>query len=319
MYHFVTSMQFTARTHRDVYPAIDPTQPALSQKGKVVIITGASQGLGALGFVPSFAAAGAKAIVLVARTASKLQLVADTVAKSHPGVETLVVPTDVSDPESVASLFEKVREKYGHADVLVNNAAVHQAIAPIQDVDQQRWWNEMVGPCQPPTTVKESYTDPSPQTLNIRGTFLVTQHFLRLLPSPDTPAKIITLTTGSAYLVFPSLSAYGISKLAVLELMAYLAIERPNVLAAALHPGIVLTEMTGEDFKKFADDTPELVGGVGVWLAGWEGADRSFLSGRFVDANWDVEDLVARRDEILEKELLKMTLNAKLGPAQFQQ
>lgn len=70
--HFVKTMQFTAKTHRDAYPAIDPSQAVLSQKGKVVIITGASQGLGARGFVPSFAAAGPKAIVLVARRADKL-------------------------------------------------------------------------------------------------------------------------------------------------------------------------------------------------------------------------------------------------------
>lgn len=156
------------------------------------------------------------------------------------------------------------------------------------------------------------------QSLNIRGTFLATQQFLQLLPSPDTPAKIITMTTGAAYQVFPALSAYGISKLAVLELMAYVAAENPNVVATALHPGIVDTEMTKDYFKRFALDTPELVGGVGVWLAGWEGPDRSFLSGRFVAANWDVEDLVGRKEEIVEKELLKMDLNARLGAEQFE-
>jgi NAD(P)-dependent dehydrogenase (short-subunit alcohol dehydrogenase family) len=140
--HFVTNMQFTAQTHRDVYTAIDPTK--ISQKGKVVIITGASQGLGAQAFAPSFAAAGPKAIVLVARNADKLQEVADTLAKSHPDVETLVVPTDIGDPASVAALFDKVKEKYGHADVLVNNAAVFEADQPVKDVDQQLWWDEMV-------------------------------------------------------------------------------------------------------------------------------------------------------------------------------
>jgi hypothetical protein len=45
--HFVKSQQFVRTTHRDVYPAIEPTQASLSQKGKVVIVTGASQGLGA--------------------------------------------------------------------------------------------------------------------------------------------------------------------------------------------------------------------------------------------------------------------------------
>jgi hypothetical protein len=45
--HFVKAQQFVGRTHRDVYSAIDPSQASLSQKGKVVVITGASQGLGA--------------------------------------------------------------------------------------------------------------------------------------------------------------------------------------------------------------------------------------------------------------------------------
>jgi hypothetical protein len=69
---------------------------------------------------------------------------------------------------------------------------------------------------------------------------------------------------------------------------------------------------------RFALDIPELVSGIGLWLAGWEGPDRSFLSGRFVASNWDVEDSVGRKDEILEKNLVKMDLNAKLGAEQFQ-
>ena len=94
--------------------------------------------------MPSFAATGAKAIVLVARNEEKLNAVAESVAKSHPDVETLVVPTDFADPRSVAALFETVTKKYGHADVLINNAAMFQAIAPITDVDPALWWEEVV-------------------------------------------------------------------------------------------------------------------------------------------------------------------------------
>jgi hypothetical protein len=43
---FVTSSQFTKTTYRDEYPSVNPTSPALTQTGKVVIVTGASQGLG---------------------------------------------------------------------------------------------------------------------------------------------------------------------------------------------------------------------------------------------------------------------------------
>jgi len=295
--HFVKHQQFTPTVYREVYPAIEPTQASLSQKGKVVIVTGASQGLGARGFVPSFAAAGAKAIVLVARSADKLNEVASSLSRSHPNVKTLVVPTDITDPASVKALFEKVKEKYGHADLLINSAGLFKAIAPVKNVDQNMWWDEL--------------------TLNIRGTFLMTQSFLATLPSPETPAKIITLTSAPAYEIFPNFSAYGISKLAVFELMTYIAVENPNVVAVAVHPGIVQTDMTLPMFEPFAHDTVELVGGLAVWLASWE-ESRHFLSGRYVSANWSVEDIVARRDEILEKELLKMNLTARLGAAQFE-
>lgn len=44
---FLTSTQFTKHVSREVYPSVDPTSPELSMAGKVVIITGASRGLGA--------------------------------------------------------------------------------------------------------------------------------------------------------------------------------------------------------------------------------------------------------------------------------
>jgi NADP-dependent 3-hydroxy acid dehydrogenase YdfG len=163
--HFLKAQQFVPTTHRDVYTAIEPQQSSLSQKGKVVIVTGASQGLGARvstsrlffvissimlnlryiqAFVPSFASAGARAIVLVARSVDKLKVVASSVAEAFPEVETLSVPTDITDTASVAALFAVVKEKYGHADVLINNAGVFKAISPVKDVDQQMWWEEMV-------------------------------------------------------------------------------------------------------------------------------------------------------------------------------
>lgn len=160
---FVKAQQFTARTYRDVYPAIDPTNSTLSQAGKVIIITGASQGLGAKvrrntfcrlycaagltfmqGFVQAFAATGPKALVLVARNAKKLEEVAASVNEKFPNVETLTVSTDVSDPASVVALFDKVKSKYGHADVLVNNAAVFNSLASVKDDDHKVWWGDMV-------------------------------------------------------------------------------------------------------------------------------------------------------------------------------
>lgn len=46
--YYVTSQAFTKTTYRDVYPSIDPTAASNSQAGKVVVITGASKGIGRL-------------------------------------------------------------------------------------------------------------------------------------------------------------------------------------------------------------------------------------------------------------------------------
>lgn len=144
----------------------------------------------------------------------------------------------------------------------------------------------------------------------------MTQSFLKALPE-SAPARIVTLTTAAAYSVFPGLSSYGLSKLVVFELMDYVRAENPNVVAVAVHPGMVPTDMMKESFVPFAHDTPLLVSGLGTWLAAWEGPDRSFLSGRYVSANWDVEELVRRKDEIVEQNLLKMELTGKFGSEQF--
>jgi hypothetical protein len=97
--------------------------------------------------------------VLVARSAGKLQEVAASTSKSHPNVETLFVPTDIADPGSVKLLFDKVKEKYGHADVLVNNAGIFKAIAPVSVVDQQMWWEEMVSVAGPACSPQLTYGD----------------------------------------------------------------------------------------------------------------------------------------------------------------
>jgi NAD(P)-dependent dehydrogenase (short-subunit alcohol dehydrogenase family) len=73
-------------------------------------------------------------------------VVAGSLAEAYPEVETLPVPTDITDPASVAALFAMVKDKYGHADVLINNAGMFKAISPVKEVDQQMWWAEMVSP-----------------------------------------------------------------------------------------------------------------------------------------------------------------------------
>ncbi len=150
--HFVKVAQFTRVNHRDVYPAVDPSSTALSksQAGKVIVITGASKGIGRKGFAASFAKAGAKALVLIARSASSLAETAADIKAINPEVETLMIPTDISDEASVNAAFGKIKKEYGSADVLISNAAVIAPFQKLGDVDMGSWWSCFVSPLSRP-------------------------------------------------------------------------------------------------------------------------------------------------------------------------
>lgn len=123
------------------------------------------------------------------------------------------------------------------------------------------------------------------------------------------------MTTGIAVGVAPGMSSYALSKLVALQIQAFVAAENPNVTAVSLNPGVVLTDMTMDSFKRFALDTPELVGGTAVWLATEQA---SFLTGKYVCANWSMDDLSARKDEITSEGKLSIALVGKFGQEQFQ-
>ncbi|MFO8236206.1 MAG: SDR family oxidoreductase [Bacteroidales bacterium] len=89
-------------------------------KDKVIIITGASSGIGRA-CVYRFAQQGAK-VVFGARNKEKLDTIEKDLKEKHNDV--LAVPTDVSEPDSCKNLIHKTIEKYGKIDILINNAGV---------------------------------------------------------------------------------------------------------------------------------------------------------------------------------------------------
>ncbi|OIW33937.1 NAD(P)-binding protein [Coniochaeta ligniaria NRRL 30616] len=294
---WVTSLQFTPKTYQTNYPAIDPTNPQNSLAGKVVIINGASRGIGAMGITPAVTKAGPKGVVLVASGPEKLSAVEKEVHKISPHVKTLAVPTDIRNPESVADLFRKVKETFGHADILINNAGVFKGKPVIHENDVEEWWDNF--------------------EVNTKGAFLVMKQFISLLPSPDYPAVIANLVTSVTYKTLPFMSGYILSKLASQQLTANIAAGYPNITAINVHPGLYDTDILNEAFRRFNLDDPSLIGGTLVWL----GADperSKFLSGRTIVANWDVDGLVARKEEIVSKDLLVLDWKGTFGKEQFE-
>lgn len=290
--YYITGFQFTKTTHQDVYPAIDPSQPKLSLAGKVAVITGASRGLGGEGFLPAFLKAGIKGVVLLATNAEKLAAREKEVKEIAPQVQTLAIAVDNSDAPGVEAAFAKIKETFGHADILINAAGLVSGDGTaLHETDVDAWWRNF--------------------EVNAKGPYLLIRSFLRLLPSPSTPATIVNVSSWQAFEVVPPMGGYFMSKWAADVLAQYVGAEYANVTAVAVHPGLVKTDMLREPFRSlFSLDTPGLVGSTAVWLCH---EDAKFLSGRWIAANWDVEELVGRKEEIVKGNLLKPTLSGEFG------
>jgi len=112
----------------------------MEAKGKIVIVTGASSGIGEA-TAREFAKEGAK-VVLAARRVDRLEALAKEIAAMGTGSESLVVQADLSKLEDIQSLVTKTLEKYGRIDVLVNNAGFGRLdwlenLDPVKDIQSQ--------------------------------------------------------------------------------------------------------------------------------------------------------------------------------------
>jgi len=109
--------------------------------GKTVLITGASAGIGAATAV-LFAKGGAN-LILLARRAEALKVVADAAAKAHKesgvaaGGKIVSVLLDVSDKAQIAALWDKVPADLRNVDILVNNAGFVKGLERVGDIDEK--------------------------------------------------------------------------------------------------------------------------------------------------------------------------------------
>ncbi|RAK94843.1 SDR family NAD(P)-dependent oxidoreductase [Aspergillus ibericus CBS 121593] len=276
---YVRASSITEKYYRDVYPAINPSKPEFSQTGKVTIITGAGKGIGR-GIARTHATAGVKALVLITKSIESGEETQALIQAEFPSLEVLALPTDITDEMAVNRTFNTIKHRFGTADTLINNAASLTS-ARIEESDPTKWWNNF--------------------ETNVRGTYLVTAAFLRLVAA-DTQPTIINIIS-SISLTTPGLSSYLMSKLSVAKFTEFIAAENPSVRAYSLSPGMVVTGLTVEAFKPYSRDTPELTGAVTVYLA----AKRpEYLNGRHLSVNWDLEELEGRKEEIALSDLLRV-------------
>ena len=151
----------------------------------------------------------------------------------------------------------------------------------------------------------------SSYNINMIGNWNLLKSVLNARTDKTKQCIIINVSTLAAYRPFPSQAVYGLSKAAFTMLMTEFSREyvESEVRFVSYHPGAVFTEMASEHFDKSileAWEDVKLPGQFAVWLASPE-AD--FLNGRFVWAEWDVDELLELRDKIKDDEyFLKISL-----------
>jgi NAD(P)-dependent dehydrogenase (short-subunit alcohol dehydrogenase family) len=261
--------------------------------GKHVFLTGASRGIGK-SMAIAYAKAGASIIGISARSDMEdvKKEIEDEAASVGHDVKVVTVSMDVLDPESVQRAVEQITPEFqGRLDILISNAGFMEPWVNIVDADLNEWWRSW--------------------DINIRGQFLLWQALLPLILADDSSLKTIVNTSSiGAHLCMPGASAYQTTKFALLRLTDFLNVEygEKGLVAYCMHPGAVPTELAWKmpDFVKVnLIDTPELMADTVVYLTQKK---REWLRGRYVSCNWDMPELLAMQDEIVEKDKLKMRM-----------
>jgi NAD(P)-dependent dehydrogenase (short-subunit alcohol dehydrogenase family) len=210
---------------------------------KVALVTGAGTGIGrasALALMRdgwSVALAGRRKDGLDATAAEGQAL-----AQAH-GMRSLVVPTDVGDPEAVKALFAKTQDAFGRLDLLFNNAGSGAPAIPLEDLTFQQW-----------QTVVDA---------NLTGVFLCTQEAFKLMKA-QTPrgGRIINNGSISAHAPRPNSAPYSATKHGVTGLTKVTSLDgrKYDIACGQLDIGNAATEMTA----RMAKGVPQPNGTVAV-------------------------------------------------------
>ena len=189
-----------------------------------IILTGASSGIG-LSLARQLAGEGAR-LALAARNVPALESAA--AACRALGGQALVIPTDVSDQDSVRALFASTKERFGRLDVLFNNAGRGAPPVPLEDLTYEQW---------------KSVVD-----VNLTGAFLCTQEAFRLMKSQDPRGgRIINNGSVSAHVPRPNSAPYTATKHAMTGLTRSTSLDgrKYDIACGQIDIGNAATEMTG--------------------------------------------------------------------------
>ena len=191
-----------------------------SLKNKVLLITGASRGIGQAAAI-RLAQAGAD-LAITSRKLPDLEKVAEEIKKT--GRKCLPVPAHVGKMDEIDNLVKRVLEEFGRIDILVNNAATNPTMAQAIDIDERAWDSIM--------------------NLNLKGLFFLSQAVAKVMREKGG-GKIINVSSVSG--ITPDiLPIYSISKAGVIMATKVMAQQwaQFNIRVNAIAPGLTKTRFS---------------------------------------------------------------------------
>ena len=194
-------------------------------EGKVILVTGASQGIGKACAL-KLARNGAK-VVIAARSRDKLDAVV-----SEAGADMSAVACDASDPAAVDALFEEIASRHGRLDVLFNNAGGNTPSTDFGDLTFENWRKVLA--------------------VNIDGAFLMARGAYRMMRDQDPKGgRIINNGSISAHAPRPGSAPYTASKHAVSGLTKTISLDgrKHDIACCQIDIGNALTDMAARMAK----------------------------------------------------------------------
>jgi len=270
-----------------------------SLEGRNAIITGANQGLG-LAIARAYVMAGAS-VLLCARDAQMLERARDEVtALAAPGQKVIPQVADVSKQADVENLATNALRAFPQLHILVNNAGVYGPKGLIEDVDWIEWMKAI--------------------EINLCGSVMMCRAVLPHFKA-HRYGKIVQLSGGGATTPLPRISAYAVSKAAIVRFAETVAeeVRGDHIDVNAIAPGALNTRLldevltagpdqVGQDFferslKQKAQGGAPLGKGaqLAVFLAS---AESDGITGKLISAVWDPwQQLTAYRDDLQKTDI----------------
>jgi len=269
---------------------------SIELSGQVAIVTGGGRGIGRA-IAKGLAGAGA-AVTVTARSAGQLD---ETVSEIETaGGRAIAVPADVADEAAVRSVVAETEARLGPVDLLVNNAATEGPVGPIWEIEPEDWQRTFA--------------------VNVFGPFLYSRFVLPGMIERRR-GRIINVSSGATTWTYGS--AYTASKAALTRMTETMAGEAApfGVQVFAINPGTVRTEMLraivedpgmekwapGRAERLWQRDGPVDAPALLCLKLAFGMADG--LSGAFLSARDNIEELVLRAEAIQKRELFRLRVN----------